>query len=158
MPLAIGTRSPRLASSQAQYPDPVKLLAALGLAFLSTLAAQPPIAGKLVAVEGTVSVEGAQLPPGYLRVILDPLFSGVNEASAEVRSDGTFTISSVAPGHWRVSGSGVFVKSVPQGDRKFSAADIEIGAQPGTPLKIVASTNFASLRVTAPGEPPSTEG
>jgi hypothetical protein len=62
----------------------VKLLAALGLAFLSTLAAQPPIASKLVAVEGTVSVIGDQLPPGDLRVVLRPLGSG-NELSAEVQ-------------------------------------------------------------------------
>jgi len=123
----------------------------------TTLAAQPPIAGKLVAVEGTVSVEGAQLPPGYLRVILDPLGPG-NELSAEVRSDGTFTIGSVIPGHWRLSGSGVFIKSVTRGEREVSASDIEIGAQAGPPLKIVASTNFALLRVTAPSQPPSTEG
>ncbi len=159
MPLAIGTRSPRLASSQAQYPDPVKLLAALGLglAFLSTLAAQPPIVGKLVTVEGTISVEGAQLPPGYLRVVLDPVSSG-NELSAEVRSNGTYTIGSVAPGHWRVSASGAFIKSVTRGEREYSAADVEISDQAGPPFKIVASTNFASLRVTAPGEPRSTEG
>lgn len=159
MPPAIGTRSPRLASSQAQYPDPVKLLAALGLglAFLSTLAAQPPIVGKLVTVEGTISVEGAQLPPGYLRVVLDPVGSG-NELSAEVRSNGTYTIGSVAPGHWRVSASGAFIKSVTRGEHEYSAADVEISDQAGPPFKIVASTNFASLRVTAPGEPRSTEG
>jgi hypothetical protein len=135
------------------YADLVKLLAALGLGFLSSLAAQPPIAGKLVAVEGTVSVEGPQLPPGYLRVALDPLGSG-NELSAEVRSDGTFTIGSVTPGHWRLSVGGTFIKSVTRGEREVSAADIEIGAQAGPPLKIVASTPSALLRVTASGEPP----
>ena len=147
MPPAIGTRSPR----------PVNLLAAFGLAFLNTLAAQPPIVGKLVTVEGTISVEGAQLPTGYLRVVLDPVGSG-NELSAEVRSNGTYTIGSVAPGHWRVSASGAFIKSVTRGEREYSAADVEIGDQAGPPFKIVASTNFASLRVTAPGEPRSTEG
>jgi hypothetical protein len=135
----------------------VKPLAALGLAFLSILAAQPPIAGKLVTVEGTISLEGAQLPPGYLRVVLDPLGSG-NELSAEVRSDGTFTIGSVGPGHWRVSASGAFIKSVSRGEREYSAADVEIGEQAGLPFKIVASTRFASLRMTAPGEPSSAKG
>jgi hypothetical protein len=43
----------------------MKALAILGLAFLSTVLAQPPIAGKLVTVEGTISLERAQLPPGY---------------------------------------------------------------------------------------------
>ena len=50
-----------------------------------------------MTVEGTISVEGAQLPPGYLRVVLDPVGAG-NELSTEVRSDGTFTIGSVASG------------------------------------------------------------
>jgi len=90
-------------------------------------------------------------------VILTPLGSG-NELSAEVRSDGTFTIGSVIPGHWRWSAVGAFIKSVTRGEREVSASDIEIGAQAGPPLKIVASTNFALLRVTAPSQPPSTEG
>ena len=50
--------------------------AILGLAFLSTVLAQSPIAGKLVTVEGTISVEGVQLPPGYLRVVLNPVGAG----------------------------------------------------------------------------------
>lgn len=135
----------------------MKPLAALGLAFLSSLWAHPPIKGKPVTVEGTISVEGAQLPPGYLRVVLDPVGSG-NELSAEVRSDGSFTIGSVAPGHWRVSASGTFVKSVTRGARKYSKSDVEIGDQMGPPLNIVASTNFASLKVTAPRGPQSTPG
>jgi len=90
-------------------------------------------------------------------VILTPLGSG-NELSAEVRSDGTFTIGSVIPGHWRWSAVGAFIKSVTRGEREVSAADIEIGAQAGPPLKIVAGTNFATVRVTASGQPPSTEG
>lgn len=135
----------------------MKLLAVLGLAFLSTLAAQPPIAGKLVAVEGTVSVIGPQMPPGYLRVLLSPLGSG-NVLSAEVGSDGTFTIGSVSPGHWRLSVGGVYLKSVTQGEHEVSAADIEIGAQAGPSLKIVVGTNFAILRVTTSGQPPPTEG
>jgi hypothetical protein len=135
----------------------VKLLGTLGLAFLSTLAAQPPIAGKLVAVEGTVSVIGPQMPAGYLRVFLNPLSSG-DALSAEVRSDGSFTIGSVSPGHWRLSVPGVYIKSVTRGERTVSVADIEIGVQAGLPLKIVVGTNFAMLRVTTSGQRPSTEG
>src|ERR1700688_3440354 len=97
--VVVAKRSPRPTPSPRWYADPVKPLATLGLALLSTLAAQTPDAGKLMTVEGTVSVEGAQLPPGYLRVVLDPVGAG-NELSTEVRSDGTFTIGSVAPGHW----------------------------------------------------------
>jgi hypothetical protein len=89
--------------------------------------------------------------------VLDRFGSG-SELSAEVRSDGSFTIGSVAPGHWRVSGGGTFVKSVGRGARKYSKSDVEIGDNMGSPLKIVASTNFASLRVTAPRGPQSTPG
>lgn len=135
----------------------MKPLATVGLAFLSILAAQTPDAGKLMTVEGTISVEGAQLPPGYLRVVLDPVGAG-NELSTDVRSNGTFTIGSVVPGHWRVSASGTFVKSVHRGAREYSASDVEISDQEGPPLRIVASTNFASLKVTVRGEPRSTQG
>lgn len=83
----------------------MKPLDTVGLAFLSILAAQTPDAGRLMTVEGNISIERAQLPPRYLRVVLDPVGAG-NELSTEVRSDGTFTIGSVAPGHWRVSASG----------------------------------------------------
>jgi hypothetical protein len=54
----------------------MKLPATLGLAFLSTLTAQPTIGSKFVTVEGTVTVEGPQMPKGYLKVALDPLGGG----------------------------------------------------------------------------------
>ncbi len=135
----------------------MKRVAAFALAFLSTLAAQPPTAGQLVTVKGTVSIVGPELPPGFARVVLQPLGYG-NVSSAEVRTDGTFTIDSVRPGHWRLSVEGTYIKSVTRGGREVSAADIEIGAQAGPPLKIVGGTNFPSLRVTAPAQPPSPAG
>jgi hypothetical protein len=135
----------------------VKLRAALGLLFLSTLAAQPPIAGKLVASEGSITVDGPQMPPGYLQVALTPVGSG-EVLLAEVRSNGTFTISSVIPGHWRLSVPGLYLKSVTRGERKLSAADIDIGAEAGPPLKIVAGSNFARLKVTSSVQPPPTKG
>ncbi len=135
----------------------MKLLVVLGLAFLSTLAAQPTIGSKFVTVEGTVTVEGPQMAEGYLRVALVPLGVG-SVLSSEVRSDGTFTIGSVIPGHWRLLINGVYLKSVTRGQQELSAADIDIGAQAGLPLKIVVGSNFATLRVTTSGQPPSTEG
>jgi hypothetical protein len=138
------------------YSDLVKLVAALSLAFLSTFAAQPPSAGKLVTVEGTVSVDGPAMPPGYLQVWLSPLNPPGESQSAEVRRDGTFTINSVFPGHWRLSVSGVYIKSVMQGVRKVSAADIEIAPQSGFPLKIVVGTKFATLKVTTSSQHPPT--
>jgi hypothetical protein len=131
------------------------------LAFLSTLAAQPPIAPKLVTIEGSVTVDGPDdvsgMPPGYLRVMLTPLGAG-KFSSAAVRSDGTFTIDSVIPGHWRLFVNGVYIKSVTRGEHKLSAADIAIGAEPGPPLKIVAGSNFGSLTVLTSGQPPPTKG
>jgi hypothetical protein len=97
-----------------------------------------------VAVEGTVSVIGPQMPPGYLRVVLNPLGPG-NVLSAEVRRNGTFTIGSVSPGHWRLSVNGVYIKSVTRGEREVSAADIEIGAQAEPPLKIAVGAKVGLL-------------
>ncbi len=97
------------------------------------------------------------MPKGYLQVALDPLGGG-SVLSSEVRSDGTFKIGSVIPGHWRLVVNGVYLKSVTRGQRKLSAADIEIGAQPGLPLKIVVGSNFATLRVTTSGQPAPKEG
>ncbi|HEY6344787.1 MAG TPA: hypothetical protein VIY49_25095 [Bryobacteraceae bacterium] len=39
-------------------------------------------------------------------------------------------------------------------ERKLSAADIDIGAEAGPPLKIVVGSNFATLTVTTSGQPP----
>jgi hypothetical protein len=135
----------------------MKLPATLGLAFLSTLAAQPTIGSKFVTVEGTVTVEGPQMPKGYLQVALVPLGVG-SVLSSEVRSDGTFKIGSVIPGHWRLLVNGVYLKSVTRGQRKLSAADIDIGAQARLPLKIVVGSNFATLRVTTSGQPSPKKG
>ena len=138
------------------YSQLVKLVAAFALACLGTFAAQPPSAGKLVTVGGTVSVDGPAMPPGYLQVWLYPLNPTGESRSAEVRSDGTFAINSVFPGHWRLSVSGVYIKSVTQGVRPVSAADIEISPRSGPPLQIVVGTKFATLKVTTSSQRPPT--
>ena len=73
--------------------------------------------------------------------MLDPVSAG-NELSTEVRSDGTFTIGSVAPGHWRVSASGALVKSVHRGAREYSASDVEIGDREGPPSEFAYELRF----------------
>jgi len=73
---------------------------------------------------------GPEMPAGYLQVVLTPLGPGGGlsaSLSTGVRSDGTFSIGSVTPGHWRLSVPGVYIKSVTRGDREVSAADVEIG-------------------------------
>ena len=68
---------------------------------------------------------------------------------AEVQSDGTFVISSVMPGRWRlnVSGAPGYLKSVRQGDQEVSPWDFEIGSS-AVQLKIVVGTKFAQLQAT----------
>ena len=98
------------------------------------------------------------MPEGPLQVALVTIGGG-SLLSSEVRSDGTFKIGSVIPGHWHLVVNGVYLKSVTQGQRKLSAADIEIGEQEGLPLKIVVSpVTFATLRVTTAGRPAPKEG
>ena len=76
----------------------------------------------------------------------------------EVQSDGTFTLNSVMPGHWRliVGGPGGYVKSVKQGDQDVRPWDIEIGSSP-VQLKVVIGTKFAQLEVALAAGPAGNE-
>ena len=115
------------------------------------------------ALSGTVFVEGdAKLPAGQVRVIMQPLDyrSGMFQAApAEVKSDGTFTISSILPGRWRMIVSGIpgYVKSVTQGDQEVSQFDLEVGQSGGGPLKIVVGTLMAQVEATISNPPTGTE-
>ena len=125
----------------AAPPDPIDL----------TLAPAPAITGS-IALEGDTK---ASL--NSLHVFLNPLevrpMTG-RQAQSEVQSDGTFTLNSVTPGHWRLNINGIpgYVKSVRQGDQDASPWDLEIGTA-AAPLKIIVGTKFAQLEATlaAPG-------
>jgi hypothetical protein len=108
-----------------------------------TLAAAP-------AISGTISFEGdTKVPMNSLRVMVGPLDGGPmmgRQAEAEVQSDGTFILSSVLPGHWRLIVSGLpgYVKSVKQGDQDVPAWDLETGSS-AVQLKVVVGAKYAQV-------------
>jgi hypothetical protein len=85
-----------------------------------------------------------------------PMMSGPPQV--EVQSDGTFTVNSVMPGHWRLIFGipGGYVKSVQQGDRDVTPWDFEIGSSP-VQLKIVVGTKFAQIDAALAAGPAGTE-
>jgi len=110
-----------------------------------TLAAAP-------TVSGSISVEGdAKMQLSSIQVMLNP--SDVTPMMgppprAEVQSDGTFTLSSVLPGRWRLNVIGApYVKSVKQGDQDVSPWSLEIGPSVGQ-LKIVIGTKWPQVVAT----------
>jgi hypothetical protein len=106
------------------------------------------------AISGTISIEGdVKVPMNNLRVMVQPSDRQPimrPPPPAEVQSDGTFTLNSVVPGHWRlvVNGAPGYLKSVTRGDQEVSPIDLEIGAAAAGPLKIVMSTKFAQIDAT----------
>ena len=119
-------------------PDPVELLMSPGA----------QISGTLV-----IEVDDKQPPnPNPVRIMLNPLGSQVffgPSPQAEVKSGGTFVFDSLLPGRWRVQlGGPGYVKSVAVGDQETAGDEIEISASAAS-LKIVISTKFAQLAVSA---------
>jgi len=114
------------------------------------------------AVSGSISVEGdTKIPMNSLRLVMNPLESGPmmsGPPQVEVQSDGTFTVNSVLPGHWRLIFGipGGYVKSVQQGDQDVTPWDFEIGSSP-VQLKIVVGTKFAQIDAALAAGPAGTE-
>jgi hypothetical protein len=110
-------------------------------------------------VTGTIEMERStatqkQIALNLLLVQLtsDTFFSGP-PAPAQVREDGTFTIKSVLPGEWRIRlmGPSVFVKSVWIENDDITGRPLDLTSGNGAAnLRIVASTNTATIRGTAP--------
>ena len=130
----------------ATPPDPIDV----------TLAQMP-------IMSGTVSIDGeVKTPVHNLHVTMNSLDGqqiGGPPPQAEVQADGTFTINSVPPGHWRlyVNGAPGYLKSVTQGDQEISAENFEVGTSGGAPLKIVIGTKFAQVEATLAASSSSTD-
>jgi hypothetical protein len=114
-------------------------------------------------ITGTLVIEGdAKQPPNPspMHVMLNPAGNQPMfrpPPQGEVKSDGTFVLESVIPGHWYVQLNGPgYVKSVTLGDREISGDEIEITAA-AAPLKIVVGTKYTQLAVSA-SPPPAGAG
>ncbi len=101
-------------------------------------------------VSGTVSSDGdAPLPMNTLKLRLSPLDPQTptgRPPQADVQSDGSFSVISVVPGHWRlhVDGGATYLKSVTSGNQAVSPNNLELGAS-AVSLKIVLGTKFGQI-------------
>ncbi len=110
-------------------------------------------------LKGSVQTDGEDhLPPAGVRQVtlwsLDgPFFMPLPHG--ETAGDGTFTLTGVQPGRWRLSLSGTsYIKSVTLGGQPVSPYDLDIGAAAPGPLVIVVGTHVASVTVHIVDAPP----
>jgi hypothetical protein len=71
---------------------------------------------------------------------------------AQVSADGTFVLHGVIPGAWRIlaqAGKG-FLKSAWLGNENVTNAPMDLSSGTAAPLRLVVSTNTATVRGTAP--------
>jgi hypothetical protein len=105
-----------------------------------------------VEVKGQLKVEGPVAHPveGFT-VVLNAAGAAPwrQSYSSAVKKDGTFAIQDVPPGEWTLNinpnPGGMFDKSVLLGDKDFLYKRIEIPAGSNAPLKIVVSSNMATV-------------
>ena len=109
-------------------------------------------------VSGTIEIERGtgtnnQITPSQLSLQLSSSYIfGGPPPTAQVKEDGSFTIKSVLPGEWRIRllGPFAFLKSVWLGSEDVTNRPLDLTSGSTAPLKIVASTNTATIRGTAP--------
>jgi uncharacterized protein (DUF2141 family) len=112
-----------------------------------------------IDIHGTVELESGangntvQLTQIYIQFVSDyPLF--MSPEDAPVKQDGSFTLNSVIPMQWRLyanaKGPSVFIKSVWLGTKELSGLMLDLSSGLTDTLKIVISTNIATIRGTAP--------
>jgi hypothetical protein len=105
-----------------------------------------------VEVKGHLKVEGPVAHPveGFTVALNAAGAAPWRQAySSAVKKDGTFAIQDVPPGEWTLNinpnPGGMFDKSVLLGDKDFLYKRIEIPAGSNAPLKIVVSSNMATV-------------
>jgi len=104
------------------------------------------------AMSGTVEVEGDN-PPALerLRVTLEPLGNlfFAQQPQAQVDKDGSFTLTGVTSGRWRLSvGGGPYVKSLSIGNKDVSPYGFDLAPGAAGPIRILASTKTGQVQVT----------
>jgi hypothetical protein len=89
--------------------------------------------------------------PGAIQLMLSGRYAGAN-SQTQVNNDGTFTMKNVMPIPLRlqVNGPGIFVKSVWLGSTDVTNAPLDLSSGAAGNLRIVVSTNTATLRGSAP--------
>jgi hypothetical protein len=109
-----------------------------------------------IDISGTVEIEttGAnKLLPGQLQIQLTPAYQiGLGFRPTQVGDDGNFILKSVIPAQWRLflNGPSAFMKSARMGSDDVTQVPIDLSSGAAGPLRIVMSTNTATIRGSAP--------
>lgn len=111
---------------------------------------------------GVVEVDGGQPPPENLRIVLTPL-DAENAGPApttKVEKDGTFSISGILSGRWRleVVGAAGYLKSLSLGGQEVSATAFTVAPGAGGEMRIVMGTKMAQVEGTIDGVLPAEAG
>ncbi len=110
-------------------------------------------------VSGKAEIEGSTsstnpVTPAQIHVDLVPQSQqfGMPNSNAQASEDGTFTLKGVLPGPWRlmVNGPGVYLKSAWLGSTDVTHTAMDVSGGAAGALKIVVSTNTATIRGSAP--------
>jgi uncharacterized protein (DUF2141 family) len=109
-------------------------------------------------VSGTLEIErgtdtNRQVTPSQIGIQLTSAEGvGAPPKPAQVKDDGTFIIESVLPGEWRIHANGpfIFVKSAWLGSDEVTNRPLDLTSGAAPPLRIVVSTNTATIRGTGP--------
>jgi hypothetical protein len=131
------------------------------IAFTRVEVADRPAAAVLelrhaIDVNGTVEIENnsnsAVSSPNLQIRLVSQYSPGGSTAVAKVNDDGSFTIKSAlpTPSLLRVNGPNLFVKSAWMGTTDVTNALVDLSSGMAGPLRIVLSTNTATIRGTAP--------
>jgi len=111
---------------------------------------------------GSVEMEGGQPAPENVRIMLTPLdaenFGPAPETKVE--KDGTFSISGMLPGRWRLElGTAIgYLKSLSVGGQEVSASAFTIAPGAGGEMRVVLGTKMAQLEGSIDGIRPEDAG
>ena len=119
------------------------------------------ISGRVEIEQG--QTQPSQAPPGQdpnnrlrpsqvnLRLVAETQV-GMPPSPTQINDDGTFTIKSVLPGEWRIRllAPEAFLKSAWLGGDDVTNRTLDLSSGVAPPLRIVVSTNTATIKGTAP--------
>ncbi len=105
-------------------------------------------------MSGTVEVEGDNQPAlEALSVVLEPLSNlpFPRPPQAHVNKDGTFTVTGVTPGRWRLLlWGGPYIKALAIGERDASPFGFDLAPGTAGPIHILASGKTGQVQATVP--------
>ena len=112
---------------------------------------------RAIDITGTIEIEGNQngkVLPNQIQLLLIPEYwvGRVSQRQTQANDDWSFTLKSVLPAMWRVrvNVQGAFLKSASLGSTDVTESPLDLSSGTAEPLKLVLSTNTATISGTAP--------